>query len=121
MKHKKVVSFARRMRKEPTVAEKFFWYKVRNRSFDGHKFLRQYVISYDKPLKQKAYFIADFYCAKAKLIVEIDGKYHLNQQAYDQRREEILRGMAFRVIRFTNEEVLSDWEKVETVLHSHLE
>jgi len=120
MKHKRIISFARRMRREPTPAEEFFWEKVRRRDLGGYKFLRQYIISHQNLVAKSHYFIADFYCAKAKLIVEIDGGYHKDQKEEDKLREEIISSKGFRVIRFTNEEVLKNWEGVEDMLLKQL-
>ena len=120
MKHKRIISFARRMRREPTPAEEFFWEKVRRRDVLGYKFLRQYIITHQIQGAKTQYFISDFYCAKAKLIVEIDGGYHKNQEEEDAIRDEIISSKGFKVIRFTNEEVLGDWGKVERVLLKQL-
>jgi very-short-patch-repair endonuclease len=66
---------ARELRKNQTESEKIFWELVRGRKLSGIKFLRQYPITYS--VYQKPYFFfADFYCAKSKLIIEIDGSIH---------------------------------------------
>jgi very-short-patch-repair endonuclease len=72
---------AREMRKEPTEAERRVWRLIRSRQVHGLKFRRQAVI---------AGFIADFYCAELKLILELDGSFHENQEIhdYDQARDE---------------------------------
>ena len=62
------------------------------------------------------FFIPDFHCYEKKLLVEIDGKIHEQQKAYDREREEILVGMGYTIVRFTNEEVLTDWELVRKKL-----
>jgi len=108
------------MRKEPTPAEKFFWEKVRRRRIGGKKFLRQYLVSHLNVPNRRHYFIADFYCAKARLIVEIDGGYHQQQEAYDRYRERILIEKGFRVIRFKNKEVMENWAEVEKKLEKAL-
>ena len=60
------------------------------------------------------YFIADFYCHKAKIIIEVDGGYHdiPEQYLYDRNRENELNELGLKVVRFTNEEVLNSIEKV---------
>ena len=69
------------------------------------KFLRQHPIFYTYREKEK-YFIADFYCRRIKLIIEIDGGIHKQQIDYDQIRSELLAIQHdLRVIRFTNEEI----------------
>ena len=52
-----------------------------------------------------SFFIADFYCAEKKLVIEVDGKIHDFQKDYDERRDEILTNMGLKVIRFKNKEV----------------
>lgn len=104
------------MRKNPTPAERQFWEKVRGRQFLKKKFYRQYIIQHSDILGKKSFFIADFFCNEASLIVEIDGKIHEKQLDYDRIREEILLEMGYITIRFTNDEVFNEWEKVEVKL-----
>lgn len=92
------------MRANPTPAEALLWEHLRNRRLGSLKFRRQYYI--DR-------FIVDFFCSSAKLVVEVDGGVHKAQQEQDRVREEILSGQGVRVIRFTNEEVITDIEKVK--------
>jgi very-short-patch-repair endonuclease len=94
---------ARKQRKHPTPAERLFWEAVRNKRFMKLKFIRQ------KPLLS---FIADFYCAKLKLAVEIDGDVHEAQEEYDQFRTSELEKRGIRVIRYTNIEVIHDLNTV---------
>ena len=107
---------ARELRKNQTPAEEFFWEKVRNRRFEGFKFNRQFLIEYATSSNEKAYFIVDFYCHERKLVVEIDGKIHLQQKDYDQSRTNILESLGLKVIRFENEQVLSQWPEVKKLL-----
>ncbi len=116
MKYAQILSFARELRKNQTPAEKLFWSKVRNRRFLGLKFNRQFIIEHDN----SSYFIADFHCHEKKLIVEIDGEIHYRQQEYDQIREEILRELGYKIVRFRNEDVIQNWSKVEKKLISEL-
>jgi len=90
--------------KKMTPEEKILWSNLRNRKLKGLKFLRQHPIVYDTIRNKPKFFIPDFYCAEKKLIIEVDGKIHEFQKDYDERREEILRNMGLRVIRFKNEE-----------------
>jgi len=89
----------REMRHAPTNAENEVWQIVRNRNINGAKFRRQYAI--DK-------FIADFICLSHALILEIDGDIHLYTQEEDQARQAFLEALGFRVLRFTNAQVLGD-------------
>jgi very-short-patch-repair endonuclease len=88
---------SRELRHPQTPAEATLWRHLRNRSL-GYKFRRQHPINR---------FIIDFYCAEAKLCIEIDGSSHLEaeQEAYDKKRTEILEELGYQVIRFTNNDV----------------
>jgi very-short-patch-repair endonuclease len=97
---------SRNLRNNPTEAEGRFWEEIRNKKL-GYKFLRQ------KPLrfyvgKKLKYFIADFYCRELKLVIELDGKIHLNQKEYDEARSHIINQMGFTVLRFTNEQIFNN-------------
>ncbi|MFT4017964.1 MAG: leucine--tRNA ligase [Agriterribacter sp.] len=94
----------RRMRKEPTEAEKILWDNLKAKA-TGYKFRRQH------PIENS---IADFVCLDTWLIVEIDGGYHDNteQQKLDKERDAFLKEIGFTTVRFTNEQVIDDIEKV---------
>jgi very-short-patch-repair endonuclease len=108
--------FARELRKNQTKAESVFWQNVRKRQIMGFRFLRQFVISHSNLLGKKQYFIADFYCKDLSLVVEIDGRIHDFQKEHDQVKNQILEELGYKVIRFPNEEVLSNWDLVEKKL-----
>jgi very-short-patch-repair endonuclease len=97
--------FSREMRREPTEAEAILWEQLRGRRLNGWRFRRQH--PYER-------FILDFYCADAKLIVEIDGAIHLTnkQQIYDRERTIWMEVSGFELIRFTNEQVLEQTGQV---------
>ena len=99
-KHLKL--FARQNRKEQTPAESKFWDLVRSKRL-GKRFRRQHAIGD---------FIVDFVCLDLQLVVEIDGEVHLEQREYDEWRSSVLRDLGFHVVRFTNQEVLSDSDRV---------
>lgn len=82
-----------------TNAERVFWNAVRNNKVMGLQFRRQQVIDG---------FIADFYCNQMRLVVEIDGGVHETQKDYDRLRDEFINRRGILVMRFHNEEVLSD-------------
>ncbi len=106
----KLFEFSRQLRKAPTEAEKILWYNLRNKKLKGLKFRRQHPI--DK-------YIADFYCHEKKLIVEVDGPIHDKKEVneYDNLRTEKLAILGVAVIRFKNEEVLKELDKVlQTIL-----
>lgn len=95
--HPTVRQFARELRQPQTPAEATLWRHLRNRNLI-YRFRRQHPI---------AFFIIDFYCAEAKLLIEIDGDSHLTneQQEYDVARTEYLEELGYKVIRFTNNDV----------------
>jgi len=90
---------ARYLRRNSTDAEVVLWKRLRNRKFTGYKFRRQHVVGD---------FIIDFYCAAAKLAIEVDGGGHaaMRQAAYDAHRTSMLEGRGIRVLRFWNHDVL---------------
>ncbi len=96
---------AKELRKNETEAEKILWSKLnKNQMLELH-FRRQHPINR---------FIADFYCPKLKLVIEVDGGIHeiLENQAYDIGRNDILNDFGIKVIRFTNEQIIDDIEIV---------
>ncbi len=116
MSYKEIV---RKLRKNQTESEKIIWEIVRNRKLKGQKFLRQHPIIF--PYEgRKRFFVADFYCAKRNLVVEIDGKVHDDQQERDKFREHLIEKIGMKVIRFKNEEVEHDLENVIRTLESYL-
>ena len=94
-----VIGFAKENRQASTEVENILWQAVRNRKLNGHKFRRQHPV---------AGYIPDFICIEKKLIVEIDGGYHNEdeQKTFDAARVEWLSEHGYRMIRFTNDEVL---------------
>jgi|GEM_PF-207804 len=102
---KKLVEMARQLRKRATSAELFLWELLRGRQLNGIKFRRQHPIGS---------FIADLYCDEARLVIEIDGAIHkeTTQQEHDKNREDTLRQSGLSILRFTNEDVLTETEVV---------
>ena len=102
----RLIEEAKRMRKEPTDAEAALWELLRDKKL-GDKFRRQHLIDD---------FIVDFVCLSKNLVIEVDGGYHNDptQKEYDQQRTLYLSEKGFKVIRFTNEEVLGNTEAVLT-------
>ena len=101
----------RDLRKNSTKAERILWGALRNNKFCGKKFYRQYPIFHDITGKE-TFFVADFFCHSDKLIVELDGKYHRYRLKEDEKRTKILNHLGFQVIRFTNEEIMNNFEGV---------
>ncbi len=103
---------SRELRKKQTKAEQIFWSAVRKKQFMGYRFLRQHPLFYEYYGKEK-FFIADFYCKELRLVVEIDGGVHEQQGDYDRIRSEILENQKeLKIIRFKNEEVFENMNKV---------
>jgi very-short-patch-repair endonuclease len=101
----------RALRTRMTDAEGKLWFALRDRRFSGFKFRRQVAI--DR-------FIADFICFETRLVIEVDGGQHA-ESSKDQRRDRWFAENGFRVVRFWNNEVLSNLERVLTVLLAELE
>jgi len=94
-----------------TPAEKIMWEHLRKKQ-TGHKIRRQHVIDD---------FIVDFVCLGLKVVIEIDGKIHLQQKEYDALRTARLNELSFEVIRFTNEEVMESSDKVKYKIKAYLD
>jgi len=100
---------AKAMRSNMTPAESKLWYHLRNNNLANCHFRRQQIIG---P------YIVDFYCHSANLVVEVDGSGHLDQVEYDQKRDDHLTGLGFRVLHFYNSDVI---ENIDAVLEVILE
>jgi very-short-patch-repair endonuclease len=101
---------ARQKRRRPTPAEEALWQRLRCRQIANLKFRRQHTI--DR-------FVVDFYCAEARLVVEVDGPIHEYAPEEDAIRQEFLESLGLRVIRFTNDRVLKEIHSVvETILEA---
>jgi len=112
MNYKTIIQLARDLRKNQTPAEKVLWNILRNRRFEGKKFLRQHPVIYEFHKNNPIFIIADFYCAEEKFIIEVDGSVHDYQQDYDEQRDWIADEMGLKVLRIKNEE-LDDIESVK--------
>jgi very-short-patch-repair endonuclease len=95
---------ARLLRRKTTSAEEKFWHLARNRGLFNKKILRQHPLRYIHN-GQERFFVADFYCAEAKLVIEIDGGIHEKQADYDNLRSYILECLGLCVIRVKNEDL----------------
>ncbi len=104
-----MIDRARQLRRNHTDAEKALWYELRDRRFRNLKFKRQFPV---------APYIVDFVCLGNKLIVELDGGQHSEQQEYDRQRTNFLETCGYKVIRFWNDEVLKNMPGVlESLAH----
>ena len=98
---------AKELRRNQTPAEKILWERLIRKRLSGFKFRRQHVL-FD--------YIVDFYCAKLKFIIEIDGKYHQTRTVEDLNKDKTLQQAGFTVVRFTNAEVKCNLERVMQVM-----
>ena len=98
-----LVDRAKELRKNMTPAEKKLWYD----------FLRQFHYCF-RPQRPIDNYIVDFYCATLKLVIEIDGEQHYTEEGktYDGERDSVLTSYGLSIMRFTNEDVLKDFESV---------
>ena len=99
------------LRKELTPAERKLWTIIRNDQL-GFNFRRQHAIGN---------FIPDFVCIEKKLIIELDGSQHLEQEEYDKERTQYLESQGYKVIRFWNNDVINSIEGVILVVMNALE
>ena len=92
------IEFAKRLRKHMTPAEKVIWQRLKGKNIKRLKFRRQHPIGH---------YIADFYCHKIRLVIEIDGPIHLNKECkiHVESRTAEMNRYDIKVIRFTNYEV----------------
>lgn len=95
--------YARDMRNNPTRAERTLWQVLKGRQRQGYKFRRQHVIDV---------YIADFYCAEARLVIEVDGDVHKGREVQDDNREAELERLGLRVLRFSNAAVINEFTQV---------
>ena len=99
---------ARHLRQDTSTPERILWGLLRGGRLKGWKFRRQYPIG---P------YVADFYCTKAVLVVELDGDSHIGRSDYDERRVGYIQDQGLRVLRIGNDDMLSDPDSVaETIL-----
>ena len=104
-------TLARKLRSQMTDAERKLWFALKDRRFQSFKFRRQVPIGS---------YVADFLCFEARLVVEVDGGQHA-ESGPDLKRDRWLTENDFRVVRFWNNDVLSNLEGVLTVLVTELQ
>lgn len=101
------LEYARELRKNATDCERLLWLHLRASRLNGYKFKRQ------QPLGN---YIVDFVCFESRLIVEADGGQHNEQIEYDTHRDNWLRSQGFNVLRFWNNDILTNTEQVLAVI-----
>jgi len=107
----KLKQYSRELRRNMTDAERFLWSKVRMRQLNGYQFYRQRIIEN---------YIVDFFCPRAKLVIELDGGQHYYGEMVesDTKRDNDLRKLGLKVLRFTDTDVLNN---IDGVVESILE
>ena len=92
------LDLARRLRRKMTPSERKLWQSLRSNKITGFKFRRQHPVNY---------YIADFYCHQAKLVIEVDGPVHqqTDRREHDQQRDGVMEDLGILVLRFSNDEV----------------
>jgi very-short-patch-repair endonuclease len=107
------LTLTQELRQTSTDAESLLWDRLRNRRLLGFKFRRQHQIGN---------YVVDFYCDKAKLVIECDGRIHSRAQTWhhDQNREAYMSALGLRTLRFRNEEVLNETERVLSAISDYL-
>ena len=101
----KIMHRAGELRKDPTPAERKLWSRLRNRQLNGVKFRNQHAIGN---------YVPDFCAVKEKLIIELDGGQHAEEDAvqYDNERTKYFESLGYRVIRFWNNQIMKDMNGV---------
>ncbi len=106
-----IANRAAEMRRTPTTSEAQLWKRLRNRQLENTKFRRQVWIG---P------YIADFVCLEHRLIIEADGSQHIDDAKYDNHRSVFLAQEGFRILRFWNNEILSNLDGVLELIRDML-
>ena len=99
------IEFGKKLRKKMTPSEKLLWERLRRKNIRGVKFRRQHPIEF---------YVADFYCHEARLVIEVDGLCHdrPDQKEHDENRSAEMDRFDIKVIRFTNDEITNHIESV---------
>jgi very-short-patch-repair endonuclease len=105
------VRYAQRLRKKPTKTEILLWEQLRTKKLGGWRFQRQRPILIELH-GLGTFAVADFYCGVAKLIVEVDGSVHEDQEADDRARDEALARRGFGVLRISASDVQQNMAQV---------
>ena len=109
----KLKKYSQELRKNMTDAERLLWSKMRKKQLKGLQIYRQRIIGD---------YIVDFYCSRANLIIEIDGGQHYSDEGIskDKIRDDYLRCLGFRVLRFSDKEVFENFNGVIERIYENL-
>ena len=110
--NKNLKELSKSLRNNQTEAEQRLWTRLRLKHL-GYTFYRQ------KPIGD---YIVDFYCPKARLVIEIDGGQHFSEETaeYDRTRTDYLQSLGLEVLRFTNSEVLKNTDSVAEIIYGQV-
>jgi very-short-patch-repair endonuclease len=102
---KQLKTLSQHLRKNMTDAENMLWTRLKRKQLKGHPFYRQKIIGK---------YIVDFYCPKANLVIELDGGQHYCEtgQAKDRARDDVLRRVGIKVLRFSDRDVFENMDGV---------
>ena len=114
------IAATRYLRNHQTPSEIRLWEHLRRRQVSRFRFLRQHEIRFELDGRQH-FFVADFYCAKGQLIIEVDGPIHDDAKERDQERDQLLSLLGYTVLRFSNDEVDHEVERVVERIRTALE
>ena len=109
----KLKTLSRQLRKNMTGAERLLWSKIRAKQLKGYQFYRQRIIGN---------YIVDFYCAKAKLIIELEGGQHYCNKGLekDKIRDDYIKGQKLKVLRFSDRDVFDNLNGVVEMIYEFL-
>ncbi|OQD43954.1 cytosine methyltransferase [Croceivirga radicis] len=112
MKKKNLITSRRELRQNLTPAEAQLWKYIQKKQLAGRKFRRQHQIEN---------YIVDFYCAKEKIIIELDGEIHFNtvNREQDYLRDKHLMKLGYKVLRFENKQVFEDLKQILNEIESN--
>jgi very-short-patch-repair endonuclease len=102
----------RRLRRNQTEAERILWFRLRDRRLNGWKFRRQFPV--DR-------YVVDFFCADARLIIELDGGQHAVRTDADAQRTKVLEAMGYMVLRYWNNDIMQNTDGVLEDIYAALE
>lgn len=108
----KTFGHAKQLHRNMTLAERKLWARLRAHQVEGVHFRNQHAIGN---------YVVDFCAPRRKLIIELDGSQHLEQQEYDAERTKYLESLGYRVLRFWNSDVMKNIEQVLLVIVQELE
>jgi len=120
MLYSEIKEILQRLRRNMIPSKRILWEELRNKRLAGKKFYRQHPIFYDSMNNDHFFFVADFYCAQSKLVIELDGwSIHEFQKEKDYHRDLILKEKGLRVLHIKNEE-LNDINRIKKKIMEYL-